>query len=172
MNNPQVNTAADGADTPTSSEVLANVSDADLELNEQTVVLRSGEQLMLREMTLRQRDRLGKIISGLGDENLQKALAPLSNTEGEDVNIDAVSFIQVIAGKIGEGSLTEVLCAAIDSKENRHHWNDSNVEDWVLDTISISDELIILKAFVAVNDVAAYVGNLLALTPLKNLQKA
>ena len=155
MNNPQVNTAADGADTPTSSEVLANVSDADLELNEQTVVLRSGEQLMLREMTLRQRDRLGKIISGLGDENLQKALAPLSNTEGEDVNIDAVSFIQVIAGKIGEGSLTEVLCAAIDSKENRHHWNDSNVEDWVLDTISISDELIILKAFVAVNDVAA-----------------
>lgn len=137
----------------------------DFELFERTVKLSSGKEVLVREMTLRQRDAISQMVSDLAsDQDLEAVMRPLlaERTEGEETAIEVVPILRSFAARVGDGALTRFLAAAVlSSPENRDLYASSaSAEEWALDNVRLRDETALLAAWTACNDVAAYLGNL------------
>lgn len=147
----------------------------DFELNERTVTLSSGRVVIVREMTLRQRDAVASQLSDLSaDEDLQAFAAPFLRQEpGEgasaDVEIDFTALVKLASSRLGDGALTRFLATAVlDSPENREAglFAGEKPDEWALDNLRLRDETALLQAWKECNDLGKYLGNLLGLLSL------
>jgi len=158
------------------------VKPSDLDLFERTVILRNGASLVVREFTMRQRDKLAELVNEVGDEQVREIVnaflgpdptevskltddAAREALAEREVEIDVVAAIELAAGKIGDGVLSRFLAAAIDNPDNRDKWEGSSATDYVLDYVHLSDEAKLYEGIAGVNDLIGYLGNLFRLLP-------
>ena len=148
---------------------------SDFELKSVTVKLSSGKEVLVQEMTLRQRDIVTMQLQDLAsDSDIRKIVEPMLSTKNAvddgattDVEIDVISLIRAVSARIGDGALTRLLSAAVlNTPENRPLFGTLTPEEWALDGIRLSDETRMFDAFKSCNDLGKYLGNLMGLLSL------
>lgn len=139
----------------------------DFQAKEELAVV-GDERLIVREFSVRARDELMSMI------DLEKFNSVMGNLRDEEkdtiskaIESENLTPLMSMIQTVFSGALSKAVCLALDTKPNREKLEMDSVFDWVMDNLTIRQELELIKLVIEVNDFFGLIGSYASL--LSNL---